>query len=103
MKVVFFLNKLHDTVKAEDYERWVREVDYPTANGIPSILDYKVARIEGLLEGDDRPPYDYIERVEITDLESYRRDLAEPALDEFKRAWSACVAQSIPVYGSVLE
>src|SRR5207302_8631314 len=50
MRVVFFLNKLHETVRAQDYERWVREVDYPTAKSIPSILDYKVAKIEGLLE-----------------------------------------------------
>jgi len=103
MRVVFFLNKLHETVKAQDYERWVREVDYPTAKSIPSILDYKVAKIEGLLEGDDRPPYDYVERVEITDLESYRRDLADPALDEFKQAWMARVADSIPLHGTVLE
>ena len=103
MKVVFFLNKLHETVRARDYEQWVREVDYPTAKTIPSILDYKVARIEGLLEGDDRPPYDYIERVEITDVDSYRRDLAHPGLDEFKQAWMAYVAESIGLEGTVLE
>lgn len=103
MKVVFFLNKLHETIRPEDYERWVVEVDYPTAGSIPSILDYRVARIDGLLEGDDRPPYDYIERVEITDLDSYRRDLANPSLDEFKQAWIARVASSVALHGTVLE
>jgi len=103
MRVVFFLNKLHETVKAEDYERWVREVDYPTAKTLVSIVDYKVARIEGLLDGDDRPPYDYIERVEITDLDDYRRDLAHPELNEFKQAWMARVAESIALQGTVLE
>lgn len=103
MKVVFFLNKLHKSVNAEDYERWVKEVDYPTAKSIPSIVDYCVARVDGLLEGDDRPPYDYVERVEITDLERYRRDLANPTLDEFKRAWMAHVAASTALHGTMLE
>jgi REDY-like protein HapK len=103
MKVVFFLNKLHESVKARDYERWVREVDCPTARTIPSIVDYRVARIEGLLEGDEEPPYQYIERVEITDLDSYRRDLADPALDDFKHAWLARVAESIALQGTVIE
>ena len=103
MKVVFFLNRLHESIEANDYERWVREVDYPTAKRIPSIIDYRVVRIEGLLEGNDRQPYDYIERVEITDLDSYRRDLADPSLDEFKQAWSAWVAESTPLHGTVLD
>jgi hypothetical protein len=103
MRVVFFLNKLNEAVSSQDYERWVREVDYPTAKSISSILDYKVARIEGLLEGDDKPPYDYVERVEITDLESYRRDLAEPKMDAFKEAWMGHVAQSTAIYGTIID
>jgi hypothetical protein len=78
-------------------------VDYPTAQTIPSIVDYKVARIEGQLDVADPPPYDYVERVVITDVESYRRDLAEPRLDEFKQAWAGQVAESVAVYGSIVE
>jgi hypothetical protein len=103
MNVVFFLNRLHAHVRAEDYERWVKEVDYPTARTIPSIIDYKVTRIEGLLNGDTVPPYQYIERVEITDLDSYRRDLDAPALDEFKQAWMAWVAESVGLHGTIIE
>jgi hypothetical protein len=78
-------------------------VDYPTAGTVPSIVDYKVTRIERLLDGDDVPPYQYIERVEITDLESYRRDLNAPALDAFKQAWMAWVAESVGLHGTVIE
>ena len=54
MGVVFFLNKLHSHVTAAAYEGWVRNVDYPTAATIPSIVEYRVARLEGLLEGTPR-------------------------------------------------
>jgi hypothetical protein len=103
MKVVFFLNKLHSHITRQGYEQWVHDVDYPTARRIPSIVDYKVVRIEGLLDSSDRPPYDYVERVEITDLDSYRSDLANAQLDAFKQAWAAHVAESIAVHGTVIE
>jgi hypothetical protein len=103
MNVVFFLNKLQNNVTREEYEQWVRSVDYPTASSIASIIDYKVARIEGLLDAGDRPPYDYIERVVIRDLDSYRRDLADTRLDAFKEAWAARIAESTAVHGTVIE
>ena len=103
MAVVFFLNKLHEHVTRENYEEWVRTVDYPTAASIPSIVEYKVARMEGLLEGDQPAPYDYIERVVVTDLETYRRDLADPRLSDFGKQWQSHVATSIAVRGTVVE
>ena len=103
MKVVFFLNKLHSHVTREEYEQWVRSVDYPTARSIPSIVDYTVARIEGLLDAGDPPPYDYVERVVIQDVDGYRRDLADPRLDAFKQAWAVRVLESTAVHGTVVE
>ena len=98
MPVVFFLNKLRPGVAAEDYERWVREVDYPTARGLGTIESYVVARMEATLDGA-ASPYDYIERVEITGIGDYRRELSGPALAEFSRQWSALVGESIAVFG----
>jgi len=103
MKVVFFLNKLHENIAQEDYEKWVHEVDYPTARSIPSILDYQVFRIDGLLEGDAPTPYQYIERVMIRNVEAYLRDLQDERLDDFKRAWSSYVAASTAVHGTRIE
>lgn len=103
MQVVFFLNKLHTHVSREDYEAWVRSVDYPTAASIPSIIEYKVTRIEGLLDAEQAADYDYIERVLITDLESYRRDLADPRLGDFAKQWQSYVAASVAVRGTMIE
>ena len=103
MGVVFFLNKLHRHVTAAAYEDWVRNVDYPTAATIPSIVEYRVARLEGLLEGDGSAPYDYIERVLVTDLDAYRRDLKDPRPEDFGKQWSSYVASSTAVYGTMIE
>ena len=101
----FFLNKLRDGVEPRDYERFVREVDYPFASRIPTIRSYVVTRLDGLLEGEDRPPYDYLEVVEITDVEAYRANLdpSQPEIAEFFEQWSSFVGDSVMVYGEVIE
>ncbi len=102
MPVVFFLNKLRPDVRGEDYERWVREVDYPTARALSTITSYVVARTEATLEGQPSP-YDYVERVEITDLDAYRRELADPSMADFSRQWSALVGESLAVFGEEID
>jgi hypothetical protein len=85
MPTVFFLNRLKPGVDPEDYEQWVREVDYPIANSIPSILSYRTHRISGPYR-HAHAEYDYIEVVEVTDIDDYRRDLDElPQAKELRR------------------
>ncbi len=99
MPVVFFLNTLREGVAPEEYERWVREVDYPTARALKTITSYVVARTPTTLDATPSP-YHYIERVEITDVDAYRQELvAAPGMDDFFRQWSARVGESIAVYG----
>jgi REDY-like protein HapK len=98
MAVVFFLNKLRPGVKPEDYEQWVREVDYPTARALDTIKSYVVARMSESIDRG-KSPYDYIERVEITDPEDYRRELTDPKLGEFSQQWSRFVGESVALFG----
>ena len=72
--VVYALAKLKPGVDPKEYERYVREVDYPTAAKLASITHYRTHRIN---EMPDVPggPWDYIERIEITDRATYERDL----------------------------
>ena len=102
MPVVFFLNKLRPGVRGADYERWVREVDYPTARALSTIRSYVVARTEATLEGQPSP-YDYVERVEITDVDAYRRELADPSMTDFSRQWSTYVGESLAVFGEEID
>ena len=72
MASVFWFSKLKPGAQAEAYERWVQETDYRLAKGIGCILRYRVHRIVGPVEGDGKPPYDYIEVLDVTDIGEYR-------------------------------
>ncbi|MEW6472809.1 MAG: hypothetical protein AB1679_11110 [Actinomycetota bacterium] len=103
MPVVFFLNKLNPDISPQDFECWVREVDYPTARSLTSIKSYVVARTPSTLDGNPSP-YDYVERVEVTDLDAYRHELGTaPGIDEFFKEWSARIVDSVAVIGEEIE
>ncbi len=102
MPVVFFLNRLRQGASSADYERWVREVDYPTARALPPIASYVVAKMAATLDGQPAP-YDYIERVEITDLDDYRAALADPSMATFAKEWSSHISESVAVFGEEID
>lgn len=99
MRVVFFLNKLREGASAEAYEQWVRDVDYPTARALKTINSYVVARTPTTLDGNPSP-YDFIERVEVTDIDAYRAELAgAEGMESFFQQWSSFVGESVMVFG----
>ena len=101
----FFLNRLREGVDPAEYERFVREVDYPFARALPTIRSYVVTRIDGLIQGDGEPPYEYLEVVEITEIEAYRASLdpSNPEVADFFEQWSSLVGESVMLYGEVIE
>ena len=103
MTRVFFFNTLRDGVDGEDYERWLRDVDYPKARSIPSVVSYEVVRIDGPLR-DAGVDYDYLEVVEVTDLESYKADLAElPGRDAFVAELRSFVGPADAAHGTLID
>ena len=74
--VRYVLAKMKPGVSAEDYERFEREVDYVVAGKLKTIVSYRTHRItatDARLQGG---PWDYIERIEITDRAAYEKELA---------------------------
>jgi hypothetical protein len=103
MAIVFFLNRLRDGVEPAEYEQWVRTVDYPVARALKTINSYVVAKTASTLDGKPSP-YDYIERVEVTNIDDYRNELANAAgMDDFRIQWSARVGESVAVFGEEIE
>lgn len=85
MPVRYVITTLKPGVKREDYERWLREYDYVVAKKLPSIVSYRTHRIEGPINGAETAGWNYIERIEIRDVDQYQRDLASPAGQELIR------------------
>jgi len=85
VKVRYVITTLKRGVEPAAYEKWLREYDYKVAKTLPSIASYKTHRIEGPIHGAETPGWNYIERIEIRDMEQYQKDLASPAGQELLR------------------
>ncbi|GAA1379552.1 hypothetical protein GCM10009613_02330 [Pseudonocardia kongjuensis] len=74
---VVALTTLTDEAVRADYERWLREVDAPTAAGMPGVLGFRVLRLEGpVLDGVGVPAHHYLELIEVADLDGFRTAMA---------------------------
>ncbi len=83
MTTVYWLVRLRPGVTPEAYESFVRTVDYPAVSRIASIRTYRSHRVVGSPIEQGALPYDFIDVVEVVDLEAYLKDLKEhPAVDE---------------------
>lgn len=100
---VFFLNRLRPDADPAEYEAWIRRVDYPIARAQGAILAYSVTRIAGTLSGEGVSPYDYLEVIDITDLDAYRALGAKPEFQQLLAEWSQFVAEAVMVHGSIID
>ena len=83
MTLVYWLVRLKPGATAEDYQAFVRRVDYPAVARIASIRSYRSTRVAGTLPAEHRVPFDFIDVVETDDLQAYLRDLeTHPAVLE---------------------
>ena len=69
-KIVALFN-LKPGVSVEDYEAWAKAKDIPTVNGLTSVDEFAVFKSVGLLGSDDKPPYAYIEIIDVNDMEGF--------------------------------
>ena len=65
---------------ADAYERWAREVDLPTVRGFASVDSFEVSRSTGLLMGEGKPPFQYIEVLEVNDMDGFAVDVSTDAM-----------------------
>lgn len=100
---VFFLNRLREGADPDEYEAWIRRVDYPVARAQGAITSYTVTRIDGTLSGEGDSPYDYLEVIEITDLDAYRALGELPEFKQLLQEWSQYVAEAEMIHGDVIE
>lgn len=95
-KQTLFFNRLQPGVMAEDYERWVRDRDYPTARALSTIVRYEILRLqEPSRPGGLDVPADYLEIVTVTSFDDYEAELKDmPGREEFLaelRSYVECV------------
>jgi hypothetical protein len=76
---VFFLTHLRPGIDPDEYEQFLRDVDYPRSMELLPISSYKATRIEGRAVSEGEVPYAYIEVLDIEDVDVYRNAFANPS------------------------
>lgn len=89
--LIFALFNLKPGVSVEDYEAWARTADLPAVNALPSIASFRVFRTTGVLGGDAKPPFGYIEVLDVADMEQFGKDVATDAMGEVAAAFQGMV------------
>jgi len=79
MRIIVLFN-LRKDVAAEAYETWAKANDMPTVRGLPSVTGFEVAAATGLLGSDAPPPYQYIEVIDVADMDQFGEDIGTEAM-----------------------
>ena len=92
--VRYVLAKLKPGVSPEEYETFEREVDYVVAGRLRTIVSYRTHRITAADARLAGGPWDYIERIEITDRAAYERELAPAGRDLIEELYAKYLDRS---------
>ena len=79
MPVIFLITPLKPEVSPVEYEKWVRQRDYPFVESLANVESYQVHRVEGEISGASGARWSYIERIEVRSLEQHEKDLSTEA------------------------
>lgn len=88
MRIIALFN-LSQSASREDYEAWARSRDLPTVNSLPSVEGFQVLRATGVLFSGNKPPYDYVEILDVTGLDAFLADCGGDAVGALAREMSA--------------
>jgi len=82
------LFNLRAGVKVSDYEAWARSVDLPTVNGLASIKTFEVFKAVETMGSDAKPPYRYIEIIDVRDMGQFGVDVSTPVMQAVAKDFS---------------
>ena len=71
MATIIVLFNLKSDASRPDYEAWAKETDLKTVRGLNSIDRFDVFQSMGLMGSDTKPPYEYIELLEVNDMDVF--------------------------------
>lgn len=104
---VFFLTKLREGADQAEYERFLRDVDYPRSKELLPVSSYLATRIQGRAVSEGEAPYEYIEVLDVDDFDAYLAAFANPSPEvaELIEQVFSYVDQktAVDLYGEVVE
>ncbi|MCA8892358.1 REDY-like protein HapK [Hyphomonas sp.] len=93
-KIVALFN-LKPGISASDYEAWAKSKDIPTVNGLKSVDEFAVYKSTGLLGSDGKPPYAYIEIIDVNDMDVFGGEVGSETMQRIAGEFQAMAADLI--------
>jgi hypothetical protein len=100
MPTLFAVYKLKKNQRAEDYDNYLSKTKIPGIRGAPWCIDFKTWKIDKVLapavsepEGKlpAEPPYQYVAKIEVSDLNAMVSFLGTEAGKQFVKSWSVYI------------
>ena len=100
MPTLFAVYNLKENQKTEEYDNYLRETKIPGVRGAPWRTDFRTWKIDKVLgsavtepqgELPVEPPYRYIAKFEISDLDAMMQFFNSEAGREFAGTWSVFI------------
>lgn len=97
MPTLFAVYNLKESQKTEEYDNYLIETKIPGVRGAPWCTGFKTWKIDKVLgpavsepEGElpAEPPYLYVAKIEVSDLNAMLSFLGTDAGNEFVKSWS---------------
>ncbi len=88
MRVIAVFN-LKPGISPDEYLAFARELDLPMVNALPSIDSFRVFRSTGQLFSEDAPPFQYIEIIDINDMDQFGQDASTEAMQAIAAKFQA--------------
>ncbi len=82
MTYIVVLFNLQSDAARDAYEEWARTTDLPTVNGLQSVDKFAVFRTTGVLGKETPPPYEYVEVIEVNNMETFGSEVSTEAMQK---------------------
>jgi hypothetical protein len=76
MSTLIVLFNLRSDADADAYENWAKTTDLPIVRGLSAVDSFEVYRNVSLFGSDEAAPYQYVEIIEINNLERFGEEVS---------------------------
>lgn len=103
MARIIVLFNLKPSADRSAYERWARTVDMPQVRSLGSIDSFTVHAAQGLLGTQAKSPYEYVEVIDVADMDQFGRDIAAETMQRVSAEFQTFADNPVFIVTRTLE
>lgn len=81
MRIIVLFN-LKTDADPDAYRAWATSEDLPGVRALNSVDDFQVYRTTGLLGSAGSPPYEYVEVIDVADMDAFGVDVSSETVQK---------------------